>query len=71
MKDEPVHAVHAVTDSEGEKSDNKFQKPAHRICGLSIRIFWVVVAFILVAAIVAGVVGGVVGSKKAKHSSNS
>ena len=49
-----------VERGEGEP---KTQKPAHRICGLSARLFWLIVALILIAAIIGGVVGGVVGSK--------
>src|SRR5437763_747725 len=52
-----------VERGEGEPNDKTTQKPAHRICGLSARLFWLIVALILIAAVIGGVVGGVVGSK--------
>jgi hypothetical protein len=64
LKDE---SGHAVADVECDESDKGTQKRAHRMCGLSTRVFWIIVAFILIAAIIAGVVGGILGSK-AKHS---
>jgi len=66
LRDETAYVA---SRQEGETSGG-MTKPTRRICGLSPRLFWVIIAVALVVAIVAGVVGGVVGSKAKKSRRN-